>query len=428
MAVGTDSELMKKEAKKIKTTNGKGGRPKANEDLIIRLLKATTSDGVPRYTFKQISKSAKCTTRTVKNVKKRALADGRLKEEDRIESALNMAEADFDEECIRAKGYSFLDWLDSNLKNHKPVFSFCEQVWNTVWERPSLVDVMDHEHHLGDKLCMEFLKVFGEDKKRLRNRKKTIRYIFRFLGRGDLCDNHLRMTKAREPVQVRRVPEISMIDFPEKFEKVVQMMEVFYPKMARLILYGKIAQQVRTGDLPDEREFWGLKKGSDSGESYIIMSDLEHFRIHYMCKSTEHWNVQWLPYELRKMFWERYNQLDYGDQFLKGINVNTFRKRFGQITKKIFGRNLILHDLRKVSITWFFVLGIRLEIATVLNVGWKDLNTPRDHYLEIGRVLKSSYRQEYADKIPDWFKDGLDEFMSEEAFSRIMPNGVSDDS
>lgn len=419
MAIGTDKELMKQAKKRIKNGNPKGGRPSVNKDLVIRLLKSKTSDGVPRYSMKQIAKTCKCSSRTVSNIKKEAIKNGIITKDDVKESALKTTEADFEAECQRATGYSFKEWMKSNLKKWKAQFSFCEKIWSDIWDRPSLVDVRDSDHPLGDQMCLKFLQVFGEDKKRLRNRKKKIRYLFRFLNRMDLCDRHLRMKKSREPISVRRIPEISMIDFPEKIQKVVDMMEVFYPD-AFWIIYGKIAQQVRTGDLPDERELWGLKKGSDSGESYIVMSDIDHYRIHYKAKSTEHWDISWLPYELRKRFWERYVKLNHGDQFLKGINVSGFRAKFKQITTKIFGRNLTLHDLRKVSITWLYVLGVPLEIATVLNVGWKDLNTPRDHYLEIGRVLKSSHKKEYVKNIPDWFKEGLDEYMSEEAYDKIL--------
>jgi hypothetical protein len=419
MAIGTDKELFKNAKKRIKPAkNGKGGRPRVNEDLVIRLLKSKTSAGFPRYNMTQIAKSAKCSAKTVTRIKKRAIESGLLVSDDRLESALSITEADFEQECIRAKGFSFIEWMKPDVKRWKYIFNFCEKVWINVWDRPNLVDVRDYDNPLGDQLCIKFIQAFGDDKKRIRGRKKTIRYIFRFLGRGDLCDMHLRMKKSSDPVPVRRVPEISMVDFPMKLQKVVDMMTVFFPD-AFDIIYGKICMQVRTGNAKAEREYWGLKKGSDSGKSYIIMSDMEHFRIHYFCKLSEDWDIQWLPYEIRKRFWAKYNKLNHGDYWMKGISVEKFREKFRQITTKIFGRNLTLHDLRKVSITWFYVLGIRLEIATVLNVGWADLNTPRDHYLEIGRVLKSSFRQEYADNIPDWFKEGLQEFMTEEAYDKI---------
>jgi hypothetical protein len=426
MAIGTDKEIFAKVKKRVKSGSRNGGRPKVSRDLVIRLLKSKGSDGSPRYNLTQIAKSAECSQKTVSRIRDEAIEQGLLDAGDFEESPLSMTEADFDAECIRAKGYSFYEWLGTNLKKPKYVFNFCEKIWVNLWDRPSLVDVRDMDHPLGDQLCIQFLKAFQEDEKRIRTRKKHIRYIFRFLNRNDLCDIHLRMRKPRDTVAVRRIPEISMTDFPLKLEKVVDMMSVFYPD-AFLVIYGKIAQQVRTGKVGSGRELWGLTKGSDSSDSFIVMSDIDNYRIHYKAKGNEHWDIQWLPYEVRKRFWERYNKLEFGDHFLKGISASGFVKKFGQISKKIFGRKLTMHDLRKVSITWLYVLGVPFEIATSMNVGWRDLNTPKMHYLDIGKVLRKGVKQEYADNIPDWFKEGLDEFMSDEAYDKIMPNVIQND-
>ena len=71
---------------------------------------------------------------------------------------------------------------------------------------------------------------------------------------------------------------------------------------------------------------------------------------------------------------------------------------------------LVPHDLRKISITWLFVMGVPLELAVMINVGWKDLNTPKDHYLHMRGLLKKSERKAYRDNIPEWYKDGLEEY------------------
>ena len=86
-------------------------------------------------------------------------------------------------------------------------------------------------------------------------------------------------------------------------------------------------------------------------------------------------------------------------------------KAWGDITERIVGRRLNLHHLRKVSLTWFYVCGLRLEIATRLNVGWKDLSTADRHYMDIGAMVKQSFRDEYVKNIPAWFKDGLEDYI-----------------
>ena len=55
-------------------------------------------------------------------------------------------------------------------------------------------------------------------------------------------------------------------------------------------------------------------------------------------------------------------------------------------------------------------MNIPLEIATSINVGWKDLSTARDHYLDLRSFLKKSARLAYRENIPAWYKDGLEEY------------------
>ena len=96
---------------------------------------------------------------------------------------------------------------------------------------------------------------------------------------------------------------------------------------------------------------------------------------------------------------------------LWGFSMRDFRKAWGEVTLRIIGRKLDLHDLRKISLTWFYVCGLPLEVASRLNVGWKDLSTADRHYIDIGAMLKFSVREEYVKNIPAWFKDGLEDYI-----------------
>ena len=78
---------------------------------------------------------------------------------------------------------------------------------------------------------------------------------------------------------------------------------------------------------------------------------------------------------------------------------------------KHVGKALKLHDIRKVALTWLWIMGISLEVATTLNVGWKDLNTARKHYLHLRGLLKNSSRETYRANIPSWFREGLEEYL-----------------
>lgn len=414
MAIGSDRELFGKIKKRIKPNkNSKGGRPKVNRDLVIRLLKSTTPEGSPRYKLSQIARQAGCSRKTVQRIRDEALEEGLIETSDRSKPALGTVEAEFDAECTRATGYSFLEWVqNSTPKAGKYIFNFCEKVWRNIWDSCSLVDVTERNNPLGDQICIKFLQVFMEDKKRIRNRKKHIRYLFRYLNREDLCNKHLRMTDSRDPRPIRRVPEISMVDFPLKLKECWKYMEEKFPGLGEFIVQFKIATQMRTGEPKDERELWGIKKGPEH-KSYLIMSNPNEYRLHVYAKRGEEWDITWLPKKLRVQLWDLYNQMLNGELLMKDMEVNKYRREWRKITTKVFGRNLTLHDMRKASITWFYVMGIPLEIATVLNVGWKDLNTPRDHYLEIRKLLKLSTLEKYRENIPEWFKEGLQEYIRE---------------
>ena len=60
-------------------------------------------------------------------------------------------------------------------------------------------------------------------------------------------------------------------------------------------------------------------------------------------------------------------------------------------------------------------MGVPLEVAVNLNVGWKDTNTALSNYLDVKKVLRKSKRTAYRENIPEWFKEGLDDFTGFEA-------------
>ena len=120
--------------------------------------------------------------------------------------------------------------------------------------------------------------------------------------------------------------------------------------------------------------------------------------------------MSWLPRKVREETYMLSRLRKDGDP-LWGFSKDKFLKAWGDITERIIGRRLALHDLRKISLTWFYVCGLPLEVASRLNVGWKDLSTADRHYIDIGAMLKFSVREEYVKNIPAWFKDGLDDYI-----------------
>jgi hypothetical protein len=374
------------------------GRPRVNRNLALRLILSG------KYDNKQLRRKLKCGQKTLKRIYDELEEEGLLEKQDRNEP--DEVEADFDEECIRATGISFKEWCKTKTKNWKQQFDFGNRVWANVWGRPSLVQLRDTDNELGDQLCIRFLRTFGDDTKRIRRRKVQIRYLFRFLGRHDLCDRHLTVTESRDPRPVREIPEISMIDFPLKFQAALDEIRYLHGFEAETMLQVKLCGLMRTGR--QGKSLTGLTVGTDA-PSYVYFSDVDNWRIRVLEKDNEKWNIEWMPRPVREKLYKIYDSREIGERLFQ-FNIRELSKAWGEATRKHIGKSLKLHDIRKVALTWLWIMDIPLEVATTLNVGWKDLNTARKHYLHLRGLLKNSSRETYRANIPYWFKEGLGEY------------------
>lgn len=416
MDVGTNSEILGRSSKYKTIKKKKAGRPRINRSLVIRNLKAKDNAGLPLYTKSQIARLMNCTPKTINRIYNEAIEAGTLKPEDFKLKAIGIVEADFDSECLRAKGLSFLEWLGTRFENKGAAmtyFNFCSKIWEKVFDSCDLTILADQKHHLGDQMALKFVTEFQEDKARMRARLKQIRFLFRFLGRGDLNDKHLKMSNSKHPRAKRKVPEISNTNFPMIYTECEDRVRAILGNEAVLDLRLKIVTQMRTGSTKAEKEFYGIHKGTET-KTYLNMVDADEYQFHVLAKKSEEWDIIWMPEDVRIALFERYQKLERGDR-VAHTAMKKFRDTWGDVTEEIIGRRLILHDLRKISLTWLYVMGVPLEVATQLNVGWKDLSTAHSHYIDIKRVLRKSYRREYAENIPEWFKEGLEDFTGFEA-------------
>lgn len=421
MAIGTNKDVLGKTSK-FRDVSGKAGRPKVNRELVIQYLKAQDQLGNNLYSKTQVSKLAKCSYKTVSRIYSEAVEEGLIVPEDESK-AIGIVEADFDSECQRAKGYSFKDWVETKFKRKSQavtVFNFCSLVWEKLWNRCDMVQFKDDSNPLADQCAITFVTEFQEDSKRMRSRLKQIRYIFRFIGRTDVMNAHLTMSNSKHPRAKRRVPHISEIEFGIRYAEMEEELRSRLGNEAVLDLRLKIATQMRTGDLKDERELWGIKKGMTS-RTYLNMRSPDEYQFHVFAKKGEEWDVIWMPREVKDALWERYQKLDYGDQVAIS-HEQKLRDAWGDISEETLGFRLNLHDCRKISLTWLYVMGVPLEVATMMNVGWKDLSTAHGHYLEIKSFLRGSVREQYRANIPAWFKEGLDDFVG---FEAMIPQGQS---
>lgn len=431
----TDSEILGELSKfREPVNNGKGGRPRVNRDLVLRNLKATDHTGNPRYTHAQIARLVGCSERTVRRIAKKAKKDGKLENDDRAGVPMGHVEADFNDETLRASriGISFREWLYIQFKTKGSAnyhFNFTSKIWEKLWDKCSMVEMADPSSKLGDRMAVRFVQEFGDDRNRMRSRLKRIRYIFRFLKRQDICDAHLKIDESKHPRSIRKVPSITFTDYGARFGSCLAKFKKAFPedpRQAELVVKFKISSQIRSGAWTEEgeeenRELWGIAVNDPDKNSYIIMNGPDEYRIHVLAKKTEEWNIIWLPREVRELLWEVYQERDPGDPLIN-LSIDKARKAWTRITKEEFGRGQTLHDMRKISLTWLYCMGVPLEVAANMNVGWKDLSTAYKHYLNLrgSQLIRKSKREEYKENIPEWFKDGLDDFIGHDAMTPGM--------
>lgn len=168
-----------------------------------------------------------------------------------------------------------------------------------------------------------------------------------------------------------------------------------------LIFNVKAVTGLRTGHKGEERELWGTRISAGKTSLQFANGEFVAWPVH--AKMNEQWQISYLPVSviaLLKSHTERYG-LRQGDFLLQTITPTQANKALAEICEGLGIEKLRLHDFRKIYLTGLCLSGIPLEIAVDLNVGWKDLNTARKHYLQIKALNASS---EYAKFTERFFK------------------------
>ena len=386
------------------------GRSRINEDLVKRLLQ----EG--RYTYVQIAKhpQVNCTPRHVRRIRDRLIENGELKEKE-SEKGPGIMAADFDDECFRAKGMSFLAYMKNKRKQWAYPFNFARRTWEKVWDKPNLVIVTDDKDPLGDVICQKFLTVMCADNTKSRDRKKLIRPLFTFLGREDLNNRHLTMTKGRDKISVKRIPHLDTLEFPILLDKALSAFRDRYGVVKYNKLRFKLCAGPRTGDLKEGRGWSGIRKlkKDETYNSYMLFTGPDEFQIHILEKMNEEWDINWLPKDVRHGVYEIYKDMEPGAAFItENYSPDTIRKEWYEVSEPILGFRLEFHDFRKVFATWLIICKVPMDSFGDFNVGWLDMNTLKDHYKH-GRGKTKTWRKQYRENIPDWFKEGLEEWTEE---------------
>jgi len=138
--------------------NPNGGRPRYNRDLGYQMIKAGLST-------RRIVKELGCTRHTVRRMREELEAKGEevkpITDEELDE--VERSNREFDEECRRAMGFSFKDWLTSRMKRPTYIFNFTQKCWIKIWGHASILMMKDRDLSTGDDMAIRFLQVFGDD-------------------------------------------------------------------------------------------------------------------------------------------------------------------------------------------------------------------------------------------------------------------------
>jgi hypothetical protein len=380
-------------------------RKGVNRELVKRLLKSG------RFTYKQIAATVGCTDRHLRRIRDELKEAGEL-EDHETKNGIGIVAAEFDEECIRSTGESYLTFVQNKRKRWKPVFAFNKRVWEHVWDKPSIFLMLDRSDPTGGQLCQKFIDTFGDNKKRIRDYKKYMNNFLVFIGRPDLQAKYMSMSKTQDPEGIREVPQLEDINFPLNLDKAISAFREVYGTVEAAKIQLKIVTGIRSGDRGEERGWAGIRKrnGDIQYESYITFSSPDRFVCSVLEKMAERWRITWIPSSIKKEIYKEWLQLEEGEPIITET-LDMMRKRWYAVADDILGFHLELHDMRKVFATWLIILGVPFMQASKLNVGWADLNTLNKNYNQVKSAWRKSDILKYRENIPDWFKEELGEYV-----------------
>jgi len=380
------------------------GRPKLDRELGYRLLADEKSTPY-------IRRALHCSARSVRMLRKE-MRDKNIVSKAQVDySKLDQASRNLEDEILEVMGTSFLEWLKRHRVAATRYFNKAKEAWE-FWGKPNIYILKDQNEKLGDQLLEKYVAQFCSDPVNSRTAKSLIRPLLIFLGRKDLCDRYLTVTESRDPRNMREVSEVTFTDFPLLLEKAIALLRERMGEKAELLIKLKIITMLRTGSEKANKELFGIKV-KETNHTYLIMKSQDEWDFRILAKRNEKWVISWIPSEIRALLFKHYQATEKGAYLFGDIDVNVLRKTWGDCCLRAGLPELILHDMRKIGITWLYTLGIPLEVATDINVGWRDLNTAKRFYVQFRKVIKREQRDAYRANIPKWFNEGLEEFFDE---------------
>jgi len=168
-----------------------------------------------------------------------------------------------------------------------------------------------------------------------------------------------------------------------------------------LVVWSKTLTGIRTGDREEERELWGTR--INQGHTQIAVNSEGHFQSWTVsAKKKERWHFSLIPSKLKELLESHIDKYDLksGDFLIQELDSHIANVWLKEACKQLQITPLNLHDLRKAYLTGLRLSGIPLEAAIDLMVGWKKIDTAKNHYLMLKLARVSSYVRKLFEPIP----------------------------
>lgn len=282
------------------------------------------------------------------------------------------------------------NWINSRYStanNADNIISRLKRIWEACWRKP--LESVDENDIVKAVAWIREKQPDGQFDWIL-----SIRYMIRSgIGQPYWLTKHLGTRGKKRPPRT-----LAILNSPDFFDKTLPLIYSEIDKLTylsqrqrnelRLVLMLKATTGIRTGAMIRRRkllelELWGTRLGEGKTNLQIINCQFVDWIVR--AKKNETWHIKYMPPKVMRLLLSHVAKyrIGQGEPLIQELKTVQALKALKCICRNLALPNLVLHDFRKVYLTGLCLSGIPLETAVDLNVGWKDLNTARNHYLAV---------------------------------------------
>jgi len=308
-------------------------------------------------------------------------------------------------------------WVKTQVKpsSSKHIKNYVIEIWEKVWQKRRLITIREDQDIVN---AIGYIKE-NKSKGTWFNAIIALRYLVRFgFGKPEWRDKYLR-TKGLQS-QPRLVNELMSPDFykvhlPNILETARGFEKISIPRNHKtntvltrmkdefeLVVWTKTLTGIRTGNREEDRELWGTRVGGDK-PTQIALDSEGHFQSWTVyAKKRERWHFNLISKKLKDLLETHIAKyrLRSGDFLIQELTPDMANRLLKEACMKLGITPLNLHDLRKAYLTGLRLCGIPLEAAIDLMVGWKKIDTAKDHYLMMKLAPIDPYVRNLFEPIP----------------------------